>query len=406
MSFRPSRIAFGPGRAADRMHLADIVRQETVGGFLMLAATIAALLAANLAHTPYEALAHWQLGPLTFHAWVVDGLLTIFFFVAGMELKREFVEGSLSRPADALLPILAAVGGMLVPAVLYLVMNLGGDGRLGGWAIPMATDIAFALAVLSVAGKHLPDGVRAFLLTLAIVDDLGAIIIIAVFFASGIQLPWLAAAFACIAVFAVLQHRGIDSLWLLIPLGIGAWWFMHSSGVHATIAGVALGLAVRTREDELHDPLDRWRHAIEPWSAALVVPLFAFMSAGVEVSGDAARALVTNPVPLGVLLGLLVGKFIGVYGAARLTARFTSAELATGVRWPDIRATAMVCGIGFTVSLLVSDLAFADEAELAGEAKMAVLVASVLAALVGALMLRRRDGAHEQTRIAADEQIS
>ncbi|MGO4956803.1 Na+/H+ antiporter NhaA [Luteococcus sp. Sow4_B9] len=389
------RIAFGPGREANQLHLGEILRRETVGGILMLVATAAALLVANLAPSFYEHLSHLQLGPLSLHQWAADGLLTIFFFVAGLELKREIVEGSLSRPADALLPIMAALGGMAVPALIYVGVNAFGDGNLHGWGIPMATDIAFALAVLAIVGSQLPLGVRAFLLTLAIVDDLGAIIVIAVFFSSGISLLKLLGALVCVALFALAQRRRIDTVWLYIVLGIAAWWLMLQSGVHATIAGVALGLVTRTDEFEEHDPVDRWKHAIEPWSAGLVVPVFAFFAAGVPVNGEMMRSLVSNPVPLGVLLGLFVGKFVGVYSAARLTARFTSAELAPGVQWGDIAGTAVLCGIGFTVSLLISDLAFPGDLESAQSAKAAVLMASLLSALVGGFLLRRRSNAHD-----------
>ncbi|MEL4358319.1 Na+/H+ antiporter NhaA [Luteococcus sp. H154] len=388
------RIIFGPGRDADTRHLADILRSETTGGLLMLAATAVALLVANLAPGFYQHLSHLTLGPLDLHHWAADGLLTIFFFVAGLELKRELVEGSLSRPADALLPILAALGGMVVPALLYVGVNLAGNGTLNGWAIPMATDIAFALAVLAIVGSSLPSGLRAFLLTLAIVDDLGAIIVIAVFFATGIAFLPLLGALACVAAFWFLQRRRVNSVWPYLLLGVAAWWLMLQSGVHATIAGVALGLVTRTDEYEEHDPVDRWKHAVEPWSAGLVVPIFAFFAAGVPVNQEMIRSLVNRPEALGVMLGLFLGKFVGVFTAARLTARFTSATLAPGVRWADVGGMAVLTGIGFTVSLLIADLAFPGDPQTAQSAKAAVLVASLLAAVVGGLLLRRRSKSH------------
>lgn len=387
-------IVFGTGRIANRTHVADILRHETVGGFLMMGATVLALLVANLAPSFYHDLTHLQLGALNLHGWVADGLLTIFFFVVGMELKREFVEGSLSRPADALLPIMAAVGGMTVPALIYVAVNAASGGSMHGWAIPMATDIAFALAVLAIVGKHLPQGLRAFLLTLAIVDDLGAIAIIAIFYAGGLQWLWLAAALACIAVFWALQRKKVDTIWLLIPLGLVAWWCMLQSGVHATIAGVAFGLATRTHEYEMNDPIDRWRHALEPWSAGLVVPLFAFVSAGVSVAPEALRGIIEHPEPLGVLLGLALGKFIGVYTASRLAVSLTKAELAEGVFWRDVAAVSVLTGIGFTVSLLISELAFTDHPEITDQAKAAVLIASTLCAVAGGVLLRRRSNTH------------
>lgn len=385
---------FTEGREADRLHLGDILRRETVGGLLMLAATVAALLVANLAPGPYHHLQHLRVGMLDLHGWAADGLLTIFFFVAGLELKREFVEGSLSRPADALLPILAAVGGMATPAGVYLIVNATRGGSLDGWAVPMATDIAFALAVLAIVGSNLPSGLRAFLLTLAIVDDLGAITVIAVFFTASIQLPALLGSLACVAAFWALQRRRVDrrrhGVWLFVALAVATWWLMLRSGVHATIAGVALGLVCRTREEELDDPVDRWQHAVEPWSAGLVVPVFAFLSAGVALDGGALHRLVAEPEPLGIALGLVAGKFLGVLGATWLTARFTAAELAPGVGWRDVAALSALTGIGFTVSLLMSDLAFPGSPEVAEGAKAAVLVASLVAALVGGLALRRR----------------
>ena len=399
------RIVLRPSQGLDEVTIAEFLRSSTVGGALMLAAAVVALLVANLAPGFYQHLQHVQLGPLDLHGWAADGLLTIFFFVAGMELKREFVEGSLSRPADALLPIMAALGGMALPAGLYVLVNTMMGGDLGGWAIPMATDIAFALAVLAIVGKNLPGGLRAFLLTLAIVDDLGAILVIAVFFSHGLDWAALAGALACVAVYWLLQRRRFDlggrgRVLVFVALGVAAWWLMLQSGVHATIAGVAVGLATRVSELEPYDPVTRWLHAVEPWSAGLVVPLFAFFSAGVAMDGQMLRRLVSEPEPLGILLGLVVGKFVGVLAASWLTARFTSAELAPGVGWPDVAALSVVTGVGFTVSLLMADLAFADPAAAEG-AKAAVLVASLTAAVVAGFALRRRNNHHARRASAA-----
>lgn len=389
---------FGPGRDADRRHLRDILRNETVGGLVLLLATIAALLAATFAPDAYQHLMHISIGQLQVHQWAADGLLTIFFFVAGLELKREFVEGSLSRPKDALLPIIAAIGGMVVPACVYLLTSGLGGGSLGGWAIPMATDIAFALALLALVGSNLPSGLRAFLLTLAIVDDLGAIIVIAVFFNHGLHFGPLAGSLACVALFWLGQRLRLDkhrgAFVAFATLGVLAWWLMLSSGVHATIAGVALGLVTRTNEFEEHDPVDRWQHAIEPWSAGIVVPVFAFCSAGIAVNVGMLKGIVEHPEALGVALGLVVGKAVGVFTAARVTAVVTSAELADGVLWRDVAALAVLTGVGFTVSLLMSDLAFPNDPALASSAKAAVLVASLVAGIVGAALLRRRNKSH------------
>ncbi|GAA1391917.1 Na+/H+ antiporter NhaA [Luteococcus peritonei] len=394
-------VAFRSSEGLDQVTIGEFLRSSTVGGALMLAAAVLALLVANLAPDTYHHLQHIQIGPLDLHGWAADGLLTIFFLVAGMELKREFVEGSLSRPADALLPIMAAVGGMALPAGLYVAVNTLLDGDLGGWAIPMATDIAFALAVLAIVGRNLPGGLRAFLLTLAIVDDLGAILVIAVFFSHGLDVLSLLASLACVAVYWLLQRRRFDlgGRWrvlVFVALGVAAWWLMLSSGVHATIAGVLVGLATRVSELEEHDPVTRWLHHVEPWSAGLVVPLFAFFSAGVAMDGEMLRRLVAEPEPLGILLGLLLGKFVGVLAASWLTARLTSAELAPGVTWADVAALSIVTGVGFTVSLLMADLAFADPATAEG-AKAAVLVASLTAAVVAGFALRRRNNHHART---------
>lgn len=396
------RIILGAGRLANRLHLPTILRNQTSGGAVMLVATIAALLWANLASSSYQRLSHHEVAGMSVAHWAADGILTVFFFVAGMELKREFVEGSLSRPADALVPIVAAVGGMVVPAGIYLLINgLSAAGDPAGWAIPMATDIAFALAVLAVVGRGLPLGVRAFLLTLAIVDDLGAILVIAVFFSEGINLFWLVAVAVLLAAWWLLQRfRVVRSGWWLLPIAVAAWWCMLQSGVHATIAGVGLGLLVRTDEYDMNDNLDRWSHRVEPWSAWVAVPIFALFAAGVPVSLGSLQALATEPVALGIIAGLVLGKPIGIFGGAWLTTRLTRASLAAGVTWADIVAVAALAGIGFTVSMLVSDLAFTDQA-LVDEAKTAVLAGSLLAAVLGAILLIARGRRHQSGHVAA-----
>ena len=374
----------------DATTIADILRQETVGGALMLAAAVIAMIWANLGEVSYEALRHLQIGPLDAEHWAADGLLTIFFFVAGLELKRELTVGSLSRPAEALVPIVAALCGMLVPALVYLVINFSVEGgQPRGWAIPMATDIAFALAILAVVARSLPSSLRAFLLTLAIVDDLGAILVIALAFSGDLAFSWLAAAAACAAVWWLLQRRQIAGWYLYIPLGLVCWWCMHESGVHATIAGVALGLLTRSDTDP-PTPVEEWEHRWRPISAGIAVPIFALLSAGVAVSAVTLFPLVTAPLALGVIAGLIIGKTVGVLGGAYLTARFTRAELAADLRWSEIFSVALLGGVGFTVALLISDLAFADQPELQDQGKAAVLIGSLLAGLLAAVSLRRR----------------
>ncbi|GAB3625137.1 Na+/H+ antiporter NhaA [Mariniluteicoccus endophyticus] len=374
--------------AEDARVLPALLRQETTGGVLMLVATVAALLWANLAGDSYEAVRHTYLGPLNIQHWAADGLLTIFFFVAGLELKRELTSGSLSKPAEALVPIVAAISGMIVPALLYVAVNVAThDGHLGGWAIPMATDIAFALAILAATAPRLPTSLRAFLLTLAIVDDLGAILVIAFVFTETIHLVWLAVAAACAVVWFLLQRRHVDHWAFYVPLFVLAWWAMHESGVHATIAGVLLGLLSRSDADDPHDPVDRWGHFWHPISAGFVVPVFALMSAGVAVTVPALSAVVTEPVGLGIILGLVVGKPLGIFAGAWLTANLTRAQLAADLYWREVLAVAMVGGVGFTVALFVSELAFPAEPAVVETAKAGVLVASLAAGVVGALAL-------------------
>ena len=375
----------------DARTIADILRQETVGGALMLGAAVVAIIWANLDEASYEALRHLQIGPLDAEHWAADGLLTIFFFVAGLELKRELTVGSLSRPAEALVPIVAALCGMAVPALIYLAINLpvtGGQPR--GWAIPMATDIAFALAILAVVARSLPTSLRAFLLTLAIVDDLGAILVIAFVFSADLALGWLGGAAVCSVVWWLLQRRHISGWYLYIPLGAVCWWCMYQSGVHATIAGVALGLLTRSSNTDPHHPVEAWEHSWRPISAGVAVPIFALLSAGVAVSAPTLSQLVTEPLALGVIAGLIVGKTIGVLGGAYLTARFTRATLAPDLRWTEVFSVALLGGVGFTVALLISDLAFADQPELQAQGKAAVLFGSLLAGLLAAISLRRR----------------
>lgn len=369
--------------------LTGILRSESVGGLLALGAALIALVWANSpADSSYQSFIGYQLGPLDIEQWGAEGALTLFFFVAGLEVKREFVVGSLRRPADALVPVTAALCGVAVPALLYTVVNVvAPTGDPAGWAIPAATDIAFALAVLAVVGSHLPVSLRAFLLTLAVVDDLVVITIIAVVFTDTVHVLDLVAALALAALWAVLQRLRVDAGWLYLVIGVAAWWFMHESGVHATIAGVLLGLLTRVRRDpgEDHSPAEHLEHRLSPISAGLAVPFFALVSAGVPLSGG---SLLDDPVVIGVLIGLVLGKPLGVLGGTYLLTRLTRAELNEDLTWSQMVGVAFLAGIGFTVSLLVSDLSFPDHE--ADAAKAAVLAASFIAAVIGSLILRTR----------------
>ncbi|MEV7118181.1 Na+/H+ antiporter NhaA [Kitasatospora griseola] len=389
----------------ERRFIADALRTETVGGILLLVAAVAALIWANVWPHAYETVREATFGPsaplhldLPLEAWAQDGLLTIFFFVAGIELKREFVAGELRTPSAALLPVVAAVCGVALPALLYTVVNVVGDGHPGGWAIPTATDIAFALGVLAVVGSHLPSALRAFLLTLAVVDDLIAILIIAVFYSTGITFWALGAALAGLVLFWFLHRRGVRGWWLYVPLGVLIWALMHESGIHATVAGVAMGLILRCHreEGEEHSPGERVEHLVRPLSAGFAVPMFALFAAGVPVSAKALGEVFTEAAPLGIVIGLLVGKSVGIFGGTWLAARYTRATLNPQLTWSDMFALSTVAGIGFTVSLLISDLAFVDDPHLAELCKEAVLVGSLTCAVVGTLLLKRRNRYYRQ----------
>ncbi|GAA3104807.1 NhaA family Na+:H+ antiporter [Kribbella aluminosa] len=394
---RQRKRAFPRVLGRERAFLADVLRAETTGGLLLLAAAAVALIWAN---SPWQDAYHHvrdaQLGPLTVEGWASDGALTLFFYLAGVELKRELVVGSLSKLSEAVVPVVAALAGMVLPAIIYVAVNLGAGGNPHGWAVPTATDIAFALAVLAIVGSSLPSALRAFLLTLAVVDDFGAILIIAVFFSHGFHLWSLLAAVVLIALWYVLQRRRVRTPFLYVPIALGAWWFMHESGIHATIAGVALGLVTRVVADpgEKEAPAERIEHRLRPWSAGVGVPLFALFAAGVTLSGGTVREMLTDPVAIGVAAGLLFGKAIGVFGGSWLTARFTRAELNSDLAWRDVAAVSVLAGIGFTVALLIAQLAFGSDAAQIERAKAAVLIASVVAALIAGLLLARRNRAY------------
>jgi Na+:H+ antiporter, NhaA family len=381
-----------PGRA-ESTFLGDLLRREVVGGSIALGAAVLALVWANSPLAPsYDALRTLRVGPLDLEHWAADGALAIFFFVAGLELKREFVVGSLRRPADAAVPIVSALCGVALPAVIYLAVNGGPAGRPVGWAIPAATDIAFALAVLAVVGSNLPTALRVFLLTLAVVDDLVVVVIIAVFYTSTLHAGALGlAVIACVA-WAVLQRLRVRTPLVYVPLAVTAWWLVHESGIHATIAGMTLALLTRVRPDpsESRSPAERLEHLLDPVSSGVAVPFFALLSAGVALGGGAE--LVTEPVVIGVVLGLVVGKPLGVLGGAFVVTRLTHARLSPELAWRDVVGVAVLAGIGFTVSLLVSDLSFSGATRDA--AKTAVLAGSLVSAVLGALVLGHRDRFH------------
>ncbi|MEU6069179.1 MULTISPECIES: Na+/H+ antiporter NhaA [Streptomyces] len=396
----------------ERTFVADALRTETVGGVLLLIAAVAALIWVNVPplHDSYETVSHFQFGPkalgldLSVAHWAADGLLAVFFFVAGIELKRELVAGDLRDPKAAVLPVVAALCGMAVPALVYVLTNITDGGSTRGWAVPIATDIAFALAVLAVIGTSLPSALRAFLLTLAVVDDLFAILIIAVFFTDHINFAALGGAVVGLAVFWVLLRKGVRGWYVYVPLALVAWGLMYNSGVHATIAGVAMGLMLRctTHEDEQHSPGEHIEHLVRPLSAGLAVPLFALFNAGVSVSGGALVDVFTKPETFGVVLGLVVGKTVGIFGGTWLTVRFTRASLGDDLEWADVFAVAALSGIGFTVSLLIGELAFGGNAVLTDEVKAAVLTGSLMAAVCATVLLKIRNAKYR--RLWEDEE--
>ncbi|MGW5262985.1 Na+/H+ antiporter NhaA [Microbispora sp. NPDC004025] len=409
----PRRLSLlGPASRAETRRIADILRKETIGGALLLIAAVAALVWANSPWSEtYAGLRSATVGPAGWHLdlslakWASDGLLAIFFFVAGLELKREFVAGDLRDPRRAVVPVAAAVGGVIVPALLYLLVNgLLDDGAVRGWATPTATDIAFALAVLAVVGRRLPAALRTFLLTLAVVDDLLAIAIIAVFYTSHLSVVPLLAALVPLGVFTVLVQRRVRSWWLLLPLAGLTWGLVHASGVHATVAGVLLGFAVPVlRSEKAGGPeagpglAEHFEHRFRPISAGVAVPLFAFLSAGVPLGGLGGMTnLLTDPVPLGVIAGLVVGKPLGIMAATWLTARFTRADIDEGLAWVDVGGLAILSGIGFTVSLLIGELAFGPGTARDAQVKLAVLAGSLVAALLATVVLRLRDRAYRR----------
>ena len=417
----PSAL-FGHGSWSEALRVGDVLRRETVGGALLLAATVLAMVWANSPWaSAYEVIRDARFGPASLHLdltvgqWAADGLLAIFFFVAGLELKREFVAGDLRDPRQAALPVAAAVGGMVVPAALFILINHDtGGGALRGWAVPVATDIAFALAVLAVISSHLPAALRIFLLTLAVVDDLLAITIIAVFLTSDLHITPLLLAAVPLAVFMLLVQRRVRSRWLLLPLAVTVWALVHASGVHATVAGVLLGFTVPVvRSQQAGGPdagpglAEHFEHRWRPLSAGVAVPVFAFFATGVTLGGlSGLRTALLDPVAVGVVLGLVVGKTIGIVGASYLLARLTRAELDAELGWFDVLGLALLGGIGFTVSLLISELAFGAGSERDDHVKVAVLIGSLLAATLATAVLRIRNGVYrriEEAETADDD---
>lgn len=425
--------AFARGSYAESSRVAKILRQETVGGFILLAATVLAMVFANTAVSGfYFGIRDAEVGVeipgfqhLMMHVseWTADGLLVVFFFLTGLELKKEFVIGDLRDPGKAIVPIAAAFGGVAVPALIFYAVNHTIPSAAHGWAIPTATDIAFAVAVISAVGAYLPSALRIFLLTLAVVDDLIAIFIIAIFYTHGFQPLYLLAAIVPILIFLLIARKGetlfhlkpLASWLILLPLGIITWALFLESGIHATISGVILGFCVPVVYNKKSKAADApaglaevLEHRLRPLSSGFCVPVFAFFSAGVAVGGfeGLTRAL-TDTVAIGIVGGLVLGKTIGITLTTWLVTRFRNANLDPDVAWIDVIGLAATAGIGFTVSLLVAELSFSDGSPHTEDAKIAILVGSVTAAVLGSLILSRRNKHYkalaEKETVDADE---
>lgn len=407
------------GSYREALRIGELLRRETVGGLLLVAAALIAIVWANSPWADgYFALRDLEVGieqlhlKLSLGAWAADGLLAIFFFLVGLELKREFVAGDLRRVGTAIVPVTAAAGGVIVPALLFVAVTWQHPELLRGWAIPTATDIAFAVAVLAIIGSHLPSPLRIFLLTLAVVDDLIAISIIAIFYTASIDLVPLAISVAVIALYAFIAQRyrqvfrmRAGAAWLiLLPIGVVAWGFLHASGIHATIAGVALGFAVpvlnsrRARDTQVEggtmEPglAEEFEHRFRPLSTGFAVPVFAFFSAGVAIGGfDGFTATLSDPLSIGIIVALVLGKPLGILVTTWFVTLVSRARLDPALGWVDVVGVGFLAGIGFTVSLLVAELSFAAGTVASDHAKVGIFVASLTAAVLGGILLTARN---------------
>jgi len=401
----------GPGTRRRRARaLREFLDTEVAGAVVLLVAVVVALVWANsslsssysdLWHTELSVSVGWGLD-MSMHQVVNDGLMTVFFFVVGLEIKRELVDGELSDPRTAAVPVAAAIGGMVVPALLFVAINAS-TGTTRGWGIPMATDIAFALGVLAVAGSRLASGAKLFLLTSAVVDDIGAIVVIAVVYSTSISTGALLGAAVVIGMVLLARAAGVQSLVVYVLLGVLLWDAMFESGVHATIAGVVLGLITPARGP--HSVAERLEHRLHPLSSFVIVPLFALANAGVRLDVGSLSEPAPRAVALGVVVGLVIGKTVGISAATAIAVKTRIGRLPDGVGAGEVIGMAMVAGIGFTVSLFVTELAFDDPA-IRDAAKTAVLVASVVAAVAGGTTLwwrgRRTAESPQQARTVPD----
>ncbi|WKL57657.1 Na+/H+ antiporter NhaA [Asticcacaulis sp. ZE23SCel15] len=371
---------------------ASFLKSEASGGLILMAAAVAAMVVANSPLSEdYFHLLHVYVAGLSLQHWINDALMAVFFLMVGLEIKREVLTGQLSTWSRRALPGIAALGGVIAPALIYVVINAGSPASLRGWAIPTATDIAFALGVLALLGSRVPVALKVFLTALAIIDDLAAVIIIAIFYTADLNLQMLGAAGAMLALLFIMNRFKVKSLWLYLTVGAVLWWFVYKSGVHATLAGVATALFIplhthKGAHDDHHSPLVRLEHALHKPVAFLIVPIFGFANAGVSLAGFSWEALLL-PIPLGVAAGLFVGKQVGVFAAAFLAIKTGLAPMPKDTSWPQIYGLSLLCGIGFTMSLFIGLLAFPTHPEAQDAVKIGVLMGSILSGVIGYIVL-------------------
>ena len=390
-----------PKRSGHHSALRDFLQSEASGGIILIAAAAAAMIVANSPlHMMYESTLHGaigpvltpKLGPMNVHLWINDGLMAIFFLLVGLEIKRELVDGRLSNWKQRRLPFIAAGAGMAVPAMVYLLVT-GGRGELStGWAIPAATDIAFAIGVLALLGQRAPTSLKLFLTTVAIVDDMGAVAVIAIAYTASINGAALFAVVVIMGAMFVMNRAGIRAIWPYLIAFLLLWYAVLLSGVHATVAGVLAAMFIPIirspgAPDLSTSPLHRLEHGLHPWVAYAIVPLFGFANAGVSLDGMGPAQLFA-PLPLGIAAGLIVGKQLGIFGSVWLAVRLGLASRPSGATWLQVYGVALLCGIGFTMSLFIGELAFPGNPALVEEAKIGVLGGSILSAIAGFLVLR------------------
>lgn len=377
------------GRRRSLTALRRFFSGDAAGAIVLLAAAIAALIVANSPLAPtYFATLHHAVGGMSVHHWIDDGAMALFFLLIGLEVKSEFVSGHLSTWGERIMPGAAALAGMAVPAGLYVLVNVGTPANLRGWAIPAATDIAFALGILALLGSRVPTSLKVLLTAIAVIDDLLAILVIALFYTGHIALLPLLAAGAGLGVLVILNLSGVRSLVPYLLIGVGIWYGVLLSGVHATLAGVAVALTIPLRTGDGQPPLKRLEHALQPWSSFLIVPAFGFANAGIAFGGMVA-ADVISPLPVGIMLGLFLGKQIGIFATIRGLVTFRLAEAPRNASWTQVYGMAVLCGIGFTMSLFIGGLAFAGAPHAMDAVKVGVFAGSILSGIAGWLILRR-----------------